>query len=127
MKAMTLESCSRKCLRTRPPYIARIEREYSSDILTIFHTVFNKFKNLSSVESVLNISRNKIEFILNNYVRGLLSKFMSLIDNNELFSIINRNNPKCENILEKMDKNKFQFGQPTKSIKNLYLELCEIF
>lgn len=120
-----LTFCGKKCIKDKPLYVFVIEKEYCSDIHTILKIAFKCFKSLDIIERILDISRKKLEYMINKFAKDLMKNFIALTNTNELFSRKERKSKLCEKSLSRMRKGLHQFGSPKKSLKVIYSKFCE--
>jgi len=121
----SLTYCSNRCLKSKPPYVIRIERRYESDIQTILEVAFRTFHKLDVIESLFKVSRRRIEFMVMHFADHLSSKFVSLTSSNELLARKERVSKLCERALSRMNKGALQFGSPIKTMKQIADDFLE--
>jgi hypothetical protein len=115
-----LRFCSPECLRRRPLYIFEIEREYGTDIGTVMGTAMALFKSIEVIESLLNLSRKKIELVIHECAGVISDKFMALLSANDFLVKRDRRSKPCARILKRMATQRSQFGSTQRSMAGLY-------
>jgi hypothetical protein len=115
--------CSSTCAKNKPVYILNIEREFNSDIATIFKVAFSMLNKLSAVESVFDINRKGVEFIIRNFVKSLGKQFTEMGTNKDLFNKKKTVSSICIKGMKRIKNNMVQFGKSRYTLKPLYKQL----